>query len=1039
MLTNLTHGRAAILCFGGWGMQVMLHLWPRLQAVQEQRTALGATGVDFSRITSFISIMPDPLVDDQGQAQFQVRQPRLDQLLQPFYVEKLLTRLDRDIPNAFDGHTAGMLTMAEKRATLLLRAVEPVLKPLDHAAAGFRAGAVGLAPHYDYLPPHGKGVRRATRIDLFRSALTHAEQMARLLEIHLLDPVRQDNLVEDDPFVQTTLYVVAPLFEPLAAALIWPLVAQLMARVGRRHVSQVVGLLATGSYANDLTRTVEDATAYAALSELEVLAGVRRDPEERAQSLLRTLVNSAAPQMAEYVGQPLFDTIYLLDREKSNQGLAQDSHELAVMGANALEALTVAGGNLLIQEQLGFSLYSADPRPYSLIGAACDYVPLAQLMHAVNRQEESRLVREWVLRNTDEDANNPNPLTRAHPPVHNPTLTELGLTQQEALAQLTLRIPDFQGQSTPTTVEDLRVQGAFLLPKPIAVELRRLPAQRWAEAFQNHLNELGEYVNLAVGGQAVDEAWGTRAVETATDAGQEWTLHENDDRLLPRSVMRMHERLLEILAASPTGLTSAQNQVKRWLHELEQARQKVWSVATPNARQLARAQRQLALRHWSTNYAQAAAKLPGFLTILQWTAIAIGVLIVLVFGYLLIAGTPMDLMTAGLLLLGFLITIPTISIAIDQVMNERLRKLQRERVVLAQAELTAHLQEKVTDGIVRAYDRLAQRLNNWSQMLAEAASELNALSTPPAIPVVPPPGVPPITLYQPHLSQKLWDRCLEYLRTQQDAQGQRSEERLGRIWGTPAWRTEMKRILSGGVPESGQSQARTIAQFIRNTVRQSVAPVSIEQPQSEGMQVRAELIRSLAKEFSIEHLLWRNSEAEAELLRRLRALERGVRQPGAFENNEAPAYRRFVENAWHRAKPAGNYDVADHLAVYGTTIDFAAVSGEAGSDLTRALLDEFNLTLLPTENPFSVTFVRSVHGLSLDDLDATRRYHGEFTYLSPEERALALLIDEPDDTIYTLPATNKQRAQRTVRYIPGNMRPEADNYPKLKSNGPDRN
>jgi hypothetical protein len=83
--------------------------------------------------------------------------------------------------------------------------------------------------------------------------------------------------------------------------------------------------------------------------------------------------------------------------------------------------------------------------------------------------------------------------------------------------------------------------------------------------------------------------------------------------------------------------------------------------------------------------------------------------------------------------------------------------------------------------------------------------------------------------------------------------------------------------------------------------------------------------------------------------------------------------------------------------------------------------------------------VRSVHGLSLDDLDATRRYHVEFTYLSPDERALALLIDEPDDTIYTLPATNKQRAQRTVRYIPGNMRPEADNYPKLKSNGPDRN
>ncbi|MDQ3250140.1 MAG: hypothetical protein M3Q45_13150, partial [Chloroflexota bacterium] len=219
MQTNFTHGRAAILCLGGWGLQTMLHLWPRLQAVQEQRAALGALGADLSRITSFAAVLPDALLDAHGQAQFQVCQPKLDQAPIPFTVEKLLTRLDREIPDAFDAQTASMLTMAEKRSRLLLHASEPMLKTLDYHGTGFAAKAIGLGPNANHAGQNGSSARRATRVDLFRTALTHAEHLARLLEIHLLDPIRQDNLVEDDPFVQTTLYIVAPLFEPLAAAL----------------------------------------------------------------------------------------------------------------------------------------------------------------------------------------------------------------------------------------------------------------------------------------------------------------------------------------------------------------------------------------------------------------------------------------------------------------------------------------------------------------------------------------------------------------------------------------------------------------------------------------------------------------------------------------------------------------------------------------------------------------------------------------------------------------------------------------------------
>src|SRR5690606_14567706 len=157
------------------------------------------------------------------------------------------------------------------------------------------------------------GQRRATRGDMFNASLTHADYAARLLETNLLDPIRQDNLAPDDPFVQTTLYVIAPMFEPLTSAMIWPLVGGLMARMGRRHISNVVGMFATGSYATDLTRGVEDAATYTALTELEVLTGIRKDESRR--KALESYIRTTPAGLGDFVGERIFDHIYLLDRE----------------------------------------------------------------------------------------------------------------------------------------------------------------------------------------------------------------------------------------------------------------------------------------------------------------------------------------------------------------------------------------------------------------------------------------------------------------------------------------------------------------------------------------------------------------------------------------------------------------------------------------------------------------------------------------------------------------------------------------------------
>jgi hypothetical protein len=1005
---------------------VLLHLVPRFLATQEQRAALQAVGPDLNRITSFGAVLPEPLIGGDGQTLFYLRRPHQQAPWTPYYVERLLLDLGRKELTPGEERAASVLTAGERRAVSLLRLAEPMLEPMGFDGYEFRAPAAGLPGLGLRIGAQAGGLRRATRGDLFTVGLTHADYAARLLETNILDPIRQDNLAPDDPFVQTTLYVVAPLFEPLTSALIWPLVGGLVGRLGRRHISNVVALFATGSYATDLTRGIEDAAAYSALQEIEVLTGMRRDEARRVG--LTAHIRSIRPTLADYVGEHIFDRIYLLDREKSNQGLAQDSQELAVLAGNALEALIVGSGDLFIQEQLGFTVHSGDERPYSLVGAAADYVPVNQILHAVNRQEESRLVRDWVLRNTP-DENQSNPLARlmdrGRPLGPGPTLAELGFSIPSALGHLAARMPELYADQEAEELGGLAVRQNFVFPPAAAHELRRLPPAEWAAAFDQHLAEVRATFDLAVGNAAADEAWGLVTFSSGQQPGHDGSIGpagergkivagegttlgfaaapqvalEADDRIYPQLLVKMHKRLVELLAGSPTGLLRAADQSQRWLHEAEEALQKLQTFSTPSTRQLARIQQDLALREWTVRYREMGAKQPSLVAILLRAAAATGLVALIALLYLLFAGRTWDPVADGWALAGFAVGIFLAGLASYRIHQNRQRKARRARIALAQAALTSRLQNAAHEGLTRAYTQLAAVLQGWHQMLREAMDELHNLSTPPAMPAVPPPDIPQSYLYLPHFNQPLWDRCLAYLRKHLDVEGERSEERLDKLWGTAKWRSEMQRILRA-VPATsgpGRSQARTIAEFIRQTVRESVAPVTLQ----EANPIRDNLIRALASEFSIEHLLWRGAAEAQDIERRLRAMSMGLADSRSDTQTQTPTNRRYVETVWNRAKPTGNYDVADRLAVYGVTIDFAAASGNADSDLTRSLLEEFNITLLPTENPFTLIFVRTVHGLTLDDLDCIRRYRDEQRGLAPDERALIQLAPNLDNIVPT--------------------------------------
>ncbi len=1033
MIANYSQSRAAILCFGGWGLQVMLHLAPRLQAAQEQRAALDTSGgfPDLNRIVRYGAVLPEPLLDGSGQARFHLHTLRMGEAgtgaLSPFYVERILARTPED---RSDSSRRSLLTTAERRAAWLLEATAEVLAPLTFGNAPdshiFSAPGTGLASLRTATAgsPGEPGTRRATRLDLFHAALAHADGVARLLEIHLFDPIRQDRLAPDDPFVQTTLYVVAPLFEPLVPALIWPLVPQTLTRLGRHHITQVVALFATGSYADDVTRQMEDASCYAALREMELLTGLATD--DQAQTALAELVRhapgAAATSLAREVGRPLFDHIYLLDREKSNQGLAQDSHELAILAGNALEAFITGSGDLYVQEQTSFFPHGAEPRagaaqwrPYSLLGAAGDYVPLQAVFHAVNRQEESRLVREWVLRNTPGDEPSPPPgrlaASRAAAQAWS-TLAELGFSPAQALAQLPLRLPDLFAHPEPKELAHLQASQSFILPPAAAERLRQVPgfpASRWIQAFEAHLDEIRSYVELAAGPDAIDEAWGLDVVPAAASADEDahgpgWfsDVLESDDRLFPRTLTRMQQRLLDLLAASPTGLPRARQQTRRWLQECEEMLHQLEVASTPSTRQLTQVRQRLALQEWQVRYRRVVERLPSLGGVLARAGLGTLAVGLLAWGYLWLVQRPWQPMEDGLALLGFGLGALLAGVTTYRFGLSRQSRLRRARVALAQAEITARLQEEAHAGLMRAYRCLVRVLRAWDRLLAEAMAELHALSTPPTLPAVPPPEVPTTYLYQPHLNQALWDRCLEYLRSHLDSFGKRSEERLDILWGTAAWRQELGRILRGEPGSAGPGRqgassrpARTIAGFIRQTVRESVAPVGIQEPNP----VRAALIRTLAPHFNLEELLWRQPAGTA-----APGDPPGRNGQERSEAGQAFSRRRYLEGLWNRAKPTANYDVVDRLAVHGISVDFAAAWGTSESELSWTLQEEFKVALLPTGNPFTALLVRTVHGLALEDLACMRRYQAELGQLSPEARTLVQLDNSPISPAY--PATS---------------------------------
>ncbi|MXZ19296.1 MAG: hypothetical protein F4Y84_01540 [Caldilineaceae bacterium SB0665_bin_25] len=1078
MIPGATRSRAAILCLGGWGLQTMLHLAPRLHSAQEQRNATGVEGPDLTRITRFAALLPSDQLNHQDEIALNLFTLR-DNCLPPFYLERLLTELMRSPPPAVPEppQTTNHWRWAtsQRRASLLLASAADALHPLQWQAAPsspYPPGSAGGPP--TAAKPSRRGLpwpfRRSskdadtggvpgnaenppasptapsdtpTRRHAFRAAINDGGSIAHLVASNIIDPIRADTLVPGDPFVQTTLYVIAPLYEPLTSALIWPMIAHQLNYLAQRHIAQVVGIFAAGSYATDTNRTIEDASCYAALAELEAFTGLRRANLKQVISSIWKGSKARGTLPEEWLGRPLFDRIYLVDREKSNQGLARNSYELSVLVGNTLQALIAADGAAYIDEQVGIDLRNASERPYSLLGAAADHVPLDYIFRAAQQHEGKRLVREQVLLQPGSADGSPaagSPLTGAANHLESlASLQHLGATSHQALNRLIGQMPDLFNELNPETIQDLTVHSGYVLPAATARKLRGLSPIRWQAAFDNQFQSVLTQSDEDFGAGALDTAWGLAALDE-----DGLPVDPTDNRFLPAVAQQMRAHLLSLIGSEPSGLLHARRQLHQWLFELEQERL-LPSLAARDATAFTstdanRVERQLELRDWRNRYRRTLADKPSLFGALTRVLGLLSGIVLLTLLYLFgsgLVGKADDIVTVqnDPSVFTQLMTGASLDAVVDFIGNEanaatfiglmigaflgattsyrrrtqRVQKLRRERVNLACSELTARLQDSVWRGLGRVHDRLEQMLKQMDNVLEQTCRSLQDWAVSEKMPPLPLEDAITSHLYRPHLSQNMWERCLAFMRGRQDvdagiqaagppysaAGGYRGGEgRLRAIWTTPQ-RLERLAALFTGQEVSSRPLADILASHVRESAQAAVGESQTALPEQEPGGGRAALdsetaiarkafVRSLAQEYNLEHLLWRDTTS-AEGFASL--------YPDGEFTPVSTTTLRYLETMWNAAKPSANYDVSDRLAAHGVPVEFAAVSGDPDSDLTEDVMQSLRIPRLLTGNPFQIAFVRTLHGLELRDLGSMTRYLTELGRMDSASRQQILLTD----------------------------------------------
>lgn len=870
MARYINRSRAAVICFGGWGLQTMLHLWPRVRFIQEERRILGIDREfpDLNRQTAFACVMPHPIPEEHDGRPLSVVYPAPSSAYpEPYYVEKKL------LTSRSDSGEFG-LTSSEVWADRLFKSAL-AKKKLDEKNSDDGSNEaqyiqpLAMSEPFGYKVPNSSS--RLWREDMFAAGIAWAEPVVKALLRHVIDPTRLDNIQTLDPYVQTNIYVVASLAEPLTSALIWPIISELTATLGTRNIARVIAFLSTGSFALDDTAAIEEAACHTALREIESLTGVSRVGQKELAERVRLKQG-----WSERVGLPLFDRIYMLDKEKTNAALARDAHELAVLTGNVIEAFLTADGATHVETRLGPDIDAqAAQRRYSLVGAANDYVPLADYIDAAIRDEQKRIVQSLVVPQDDAatvEASLKDLKAERDKAVkdlmRSGTMrmfeTETALTREGRRWRRRLgnawnrrRQPEGFTSPLPDWLPELRIARSYLLPDSVRERLRRQrhPWQ-WRLEFNDHVTALAGNIEPELRTQRFARAWGIpyhypastssaqRVLERldnpsiTAEARQETLLElgnrqnllkeelgtytertwatrwRNDQRVIPHAMFEALRISVNdacaVTKGRPDGLLRANTRLKSWREECEVIVEELGENAA-DPEDIEWSQHYAGkLDTFERRFASAAGNYPQRAAI--WARAILGGFFItfLVFNWLLFE-LRLNLTQWQVLLIGVGCIGVTAALAglVEGLALWRLQRLKQQRIVLAQERLSRSAEQYVRSNLHSVYRRLGEVLGDLQEEIDSTVESLRKWSKAEDKIHVLPQGIERSHLRAAHLSDAIWERVKSHVQSERSpAENLPAETLFLRAWSTDG---KAERLWY----EAGQKPEDRLAQRIR--------------------------------------------------------------------------------------------------------------------------------------------------------------------------------------------------------------------------------
>lgn len=813
---SVARSRAAVICLGGWGLQTMLHLWPRIRFIQEERRALGLEDElpNLNELTAFAAVVPQPVIPLKKEelaeyTPFQVLRRGVPPA--SFYVEQWLL----DIANQLaESETPLRRTYAERLAALLM--TDAIKK--NHVA-GLPVKAPGLGEHW--LPGH-----RLTRVEGYTQAIRRSEAIAQALLREVINPTRRDRVQFRDPVVQTSIYVVASLSEPLVSCLIWPMLSELAAQMKGPHIARITALFATSSFAADDTGPVEQACAHMAIRELENLTGLRTDGLADMRSLVQRIEGEHYAGWSKRIGQRLFHEIYLVDTEKISNSIAENGQELAILASNAIEAFLVADGALHIEKHLGSHLEESIKSPYSALGAANDYIPLPDYVSAAIQEEQRRIVRESVLLGAEGLASPDEEL--ASPVTQNGSNTksvaELGASVKHAMRSLirpgaermfdrvyrsdqtswfpltttASLLPDDDVVAADSCAElsqdipSLRMSMKHILPPALVQGLKQ--DWQWLKVVDKQVEVTNEKLKVDLTTKHFERSWGLASERQSTQQPDEaetklfrektWAERkESDTRTIPAVVWKALRETIRTICSDASGLLAAQAQLRAWTDEVENlvtCLRPRWSEEEDQERVDEQYNERKA--KWRRRFIAVAGNIP-FLSAATFRALPFALFMTFVFYSLVLYTWNLRPSVWQTILLAGLCFAATIGlILLPYSVNRALMAwVRRQYLRLVQEYLSAKANLMVRFSLHKVFRSLLDELKCLMRPLDSAIDELKEFSVSKEPIRVPPDNITKSQLRVPHTNEAIWQSVKDLISQQQTGR-QTSQQSFVGAW-----------------------------------------------------------------------------------------------------------------------------------------------------------------------------------------------------------------------------------------------------------------